>query len=152
MVRIQRASTGLSGSFRTVAIALAATAGLAGLGRSSQAADKVDFAKDIQPIFKQSCIKCHSLDNPRKKAAAGFRLDTRDAALKGGENGKDKDIIPGNSKDSVMYKLLLGSVSVDGEDVEAMPKKKKGQDFKPLPDKQIQLIKDWIDQGAEWSG
>jgi mono/diheme cytochrome c family protein len=131
-----------------VALALSAFGFAAG---SAHAADKqVDFKKDIQPIFHESCIKCHSLDNPKKKASAGFRLDNRADALKGGENAHEKDIIPGNAKDSVMYKLLFGSVSVEGEDVDAMPKKKKGQEWKPLPKEQIQLIKDWIDQGAKW--
>jgi mono/diheme cytochrome c family protein len=137
---------------RNGALALAGGIGLAGLGHSARAADTVDFNKDIKPIFKQSCIKCHSLNNPRHKAAAGFRLDERAAALKGGDNAHEKDIIPGNGKESVMVKLLSGSVNVDGEDIDAMPKHKKGEEFKPLPDEQIQKIKSWIDQGAKWSG
>jgi hypothetical protein len=135
---------------RNVLIGLAAGVGLAGLARTSRAADTVDFNKDIKPVFKKSCIRCHSLDNPRHKAAAGFRLDDKTAALKGGDNAHDKDIIPGDSKDSIMVQLLSKSVNVDGEDIEAMPKHKKGEEFKPLPDEQIQRIKDWIDQGAKW--
>ena len=57
-------------------------------------------------------------------------------------------MVVGNAKDSVLYKILLGTVTVDGEDIEAMPKKKKGQEFTPLPDAKIEMIKDWIDQGA----
>ena len=129
-------------------VALFTVAGMAGMGRVSQAADKVDFEKDVKPILKESCIKCHSLDNPRKKAASGLRLDNKEDAMKGGKSGKS--IIPGNAKDSPLYKLLLGTVTIDGEDIEAMPKKKKGEDFKPLPEKQIEIIKDWIDQGANW--
>jgi mono/diheme cytochrome c family protein len=124
---------------------------LACMPTAAKAADKaVDFNKDIQPIFKQSCIKCHSLDNPRHKAAAGFRLDNRADALKGGDNAHDKDIIPGNAKDSVMYKLLFDNVSIEGEDIDKMPKKKKGEEWKSLPKEQIELIKAWIDQGAKW--
>jgi hypothetical protein len=144
----------MAGTLRGVLMAAVAGAGLAALGGSAGAADAptVSFSKDIQPIFKASCIKCHSLDNPRHKASAGFRLDSREMALKGGDNANDKDIIPGNAKDSVLVKLLHGTVTVEGEDIEAMPKKKKGQEFKPLPQKQIDLIKAWIDQGAKWSG
>jgi hypothetical protein len=131
-------------------IALFVMAGIAGMGRISRAADKVDFEKDVKPIFKESCIKCHSLDNPKHKAASGLRLDTKEDAMKGGKSGKA--IIPGNAKDSVLYKILLGTVTVDGEDIDAMPKPKKGEHFKPLPDKEIEVIKNWIDQGAEWPG
>lgn len=137
-------------ALRNAILSVVASVALAGVAQTTRAADTVDFNKDIKPIFKQSCIKCHSLDNPRHKAAAGLRLDDRADALKGGDNAHEKDIIPGNSKDSVLVQLLSKSVNVDGEDIEAMPKKKKGQEFKPLPDNQIQLIKDWIDQGAKW--
>ena len=130
-------------------MAMAAGIGLSALAAGARA-DTVDFNKDIKPIFKQSCIKCHSLNNPRHKAASGFRLDDRADALKGGDNGHEKDIIPGNSKDSVLVQLLYKSVNVDGEDIDPMPKHKKGEEFKPLPESQIQKIKDWIDQGAKW--
>jgi mono/diheme cytochrome c family protein len=150
MVRTRR----LTGTLRGVVMAAVAGAGLALFAGSAGAADQptVSFSKDIHPIFKTSCIKCHSLDNPRHKAASGFRLDNREMALKGGDNAHEKDIIPGNAKDSVLVQLLHGGVTVDGEDIAAMPKKKKGESFKPLPDKQIELIKAWIDQGAKWSG
>lgn len=136
---------------RNSLLAMAAGMAVAVLAPGARA-DQVDFNKDIKPIFKKSCIRCHSLDNPRHKAAAGFRLDDRADALKGGDNAHEKDIVPGNSKESVLVKLLSGSVNVDGEDIDAMPKKKRGEEFKPLPDKQIELIKQWIDQGAKWGG
>lgn len=141
-----------TGLIRNVVIAAVAGFGIAGLTGSAGAADEpqVSFSKDIQPIFKASCIKCHSLDNPRHKASAGFRLDNRAEALKGGDNAHEKDIVPGNAKESVLYQLLFKTVTVEGEDVEAMPKHKKGQQFKPLPEKQINLIKAWIDQGAKF--
>lgn len=136
---------------RNTVVAVVAGVGIAGIAQSSRAAE-VNFNKDIKPIFKQSCIRCHSLDNPRHKASAGFRLDDRANALKGGDNAHEKDIIPGNSKDSILVQLLAKPVNVDGEDIEAMPKHKKGEEFKPLPSDKIQLIKDWIDQGAKWGG
>ncbi|HEY2585961.1 MAG TPA: c-type cytochrome domain-containing protein [Tepidisphaeraceae bacterium] len=150
MVRTRR----MTGTLRGVVLAAVAGLGLAAFAGSATAADQptVSYSKDIQPIFKASCIKCHSLDNPRHKAAAGFRLDNRDMALKGGDNAHEKDIIPGNAKESVLVQLLHGSVTVEGEDIESMPKKKKGESFKPLPEKQVELIKAWIDQGAKWSG
>jgi mono/diheme cytochrome c family protein len=131
---------------------LAAAIGAASLGGpSARAADKpVDFATDIQPIFKASCVRCHSLDpnKPNKKAAAGLRLDDKAAAMKGGKAGND--IVPGNSKGSLLYELLLGPHKDNGDEIEAMPKSKRGESFKPLPREQIELIQKWIDQGAKW--
>src|SRR5689334_10859444 len=98
----------------------AAGIGLAWSAGWAAAADKVDFASSVQPIVKESCVKCHSLDNPRHKAAGGLRLDSREEALKGGKAGKD--IIPGHAEDSLMYKLLLGPVNHDGDDIDQMPK------------------------------
>ena len=139
---------------------LVRTIGLAGLvfaacmisiymPRPARAADKpIDFKKDIQPIFKSSCIKCHSLDNPRKKAASGFRLDNKEDALKGGDTGHD--IVPGEASNSLLYKLLQGSVKDGDDEIDAMPKARKGEHWKPLPKQKIELIKRWIDEGAHW--
>ena len=123
---------------------------------SASAADAktVDFAKDVQPILKESCVKCHSLDpaKPKHHAAAGFRLDDKAKAMKGGRSGVA--IIPGNAKDSLFVKLLSGSVTVDDHgkdhDLDPMPKQKKGEDFKPLPADQIAILTQWVDQGAAW--
>ena len=116
---------------------------------------QVDFAKDIQPILKESCLKCHSLDKKHHpKGAAELRLDDPKLALKGGRSGPA--IIPGDAKDSLLYKLLSGPVprpdkNEDEKDIPPMPLAKRGQKFKPLPQDQIDLIRRWIDQGAKWS-
>ncbi len=115
---------------------------------------KVDFAKDIKPIFQKSCIKCHSLDpdKPKKKAAAEFRLDDEKAALKGGRAGVD--IVPGDAKNSRLYQLLSGPVPRPDDpdkEIAPMPHVKRGEKFKPLPADQVALIKRWIDEGAGWA-
>ena len=134
------------GALRVSACCLAAGIGLALSAGYASAADNVTFAKDVQPLLKQSCVKCHSLDNPRHQAASGLRLDSKEAALKGGKAGKD--VVPGHAEDSLMYKLLLGPVNHDGDDIDPMPKARRGEKFKPLPKDKIEVIKDWIDQGA----
>src|SRR5438034_1070480 len=55
----------------------------------------IDFARDVQPIFERSCLRCHGPERPKSK----FRLDDRAAALQGGEDNRD-DIIPGDSAHS----------------------------------------------------
>ena len=44
---------------------------------------KVDFGKEIQPIFAARCYKCHG----PKKQEGGLRLDLKDRALEGGDSG-----------------------------------------------------------------
>jgi mono/diheme cytochrome c family protein len=117
----------------------------------AEEAAKVDFNKEIKPIFVASCIKCHHADanNPKVKPKSGFRLDDKAAALKGGENGHD--IVPGSAKDSLLYQLLLGPVKQGDDEIDAMPKTAaKTMPWKSLPQEQIDLIKRWIDQGANW--
>lgn len=113
------------------------------------AAKEVDFKKDIQPILNQSCMKCHKPDpkNPRGPAA-GFRLDDKAAAMKGGKHGVA--IVPGKPDESLLYKLLAGPVTIDNKEISPMPKPQRNQPFKPLAKDKIELIKQWIDQGAKW--
>jgi len=95
----------------------------------------VTFAKDIQPIFKASCFKCHG----EMKQKGGLRLDSLEATLKGGENAPN--VVKGDSAKST----LVHSVARLDED-SAMPPDGKGD---PLSKEQIGLIRAWIDQGAK---
>src|SRR6266404_3422881 len=45
---------------------------------------KVDFARDIQPIFIKRCFECHGPD----KQKSDLRLDRKADALRGGKSGK----------------------------------------------------------------
>src|SRR5438874_11550801 len=65
-----------------------------------RADDKVDFSKSIQPIFEGRCVECHG----PKKVKGKLRLDTREAAIKGGDSGKT--IVPGKADDSEMIRRL----------------------------------------------
>jgi len=96
--------------------------------------DKIDFETQIAPILKESCIKCH---NPGKKKGK-LLLDTKANAMKGGENGRI--FVPGKPEESSFYKLL-----VEKDEDLRMPEKAK-----PLPPDQIDRIKKWIEQGADW--
>jgi hypothetical protein len=67
--------------------------------------------------------------------------------MKGGKHGKV--IIPGKSADSLLFKVLKEPVTIDGEEIHAMPKARPNQDFTPIADEEIELIGKWIDQGAK---
>jgi hypothetical protein len=97
----------------------------------------VDFARDIKPILENSCLRCHGPEKPKNH----FRLDNREAALKGGENGID--IIPGASAKSPLVYYVAGLVT----DME-MPPLGKGT---PLTTNQVALLRAWIDQGVNWA-
>ena len=102
--------------------------------QSASRAWKVDFQKDIQPIFEKACYICHGPGTQM----SGFRLDLKQAAFAGGASGKV--IIPGKASDSSLYKRVAG---IGG--LARMP-----FGGKPLESAQIELIRNWIDQGAEW--
>ena len=111
-------------------------AGLVAYGNwEARAADKVDFAKDIQPILEKSCVECHGPEKPKAK----LRLDIKDGALKGGKDGAV--ILPGEADKSEVYRRII--LPADNDDV--MPN--KGD---KLTKAQTDLIRDWINQGATW--
>jgi len=96
-------------------------------------ATEVDYAKQIRPIFAARCYDCHAEDAQE----AGFRIDRKQRALEGGDSGRV--ILPGNAEESLLYQYVAGL-----DDVVMPP------DDDPLPDDEIALIKEWIDQGAVW--
>ncbi len=98
---------------------------------------KINFDRDIRPIFETSCVRCHGPEKPR----SNFRLDNRLSALKGG-NDSTNDIVPGNSAKS----LLISYVARQVPDME-MPPDGKGD---PLTPQQIALLRAWIDEGVDW--
>jgi len=107
----------------------------AGAATSLAAADKVDFAKDIQPVLQQNCFKCHGAEKQKGK----LRLDSREAALKGGKGG------PAFVASDSAKSELLRRISLPKTDDDFMP-----TEGEPLPKEQIALIKKWIEEGAVW--
>src|SRR5262245_57355386 len=56
---------------------------------------RVDFKRQIEPIFARNCYQCHGAKN----AMGQLRLDDKESALKGGFSGAA--IIPGDSKQKI---------------------------------------------------
>jgi ankyrin repeat protein/mono/diheme cytochrome c family protein len=97
-----------------------------------QAQDRVDFQRDVQPILDEHCYGCHGPE----KQMNGYRLDRRRDALVG---GTITVIAPGSADASRLYLRLIGTrfgrqMPLEGH----------------LTAAQIDVIKRWIDQGAEW--
>lgn len=93
--------------------------------------EPVDFARDVHPILKRSCLECHR----EHKDEGGLRLDSRDDALDSGTIEVD---IPDDSE--LLRRILLPR----GHD-DVMP-----AIGDPLTKKQTSIIRRWIQQGAHW--
>jgi hypothetical protein len=98
------------------------------------AQDKIDFVKQIQPIFAEHCIKCHG----EKTASAKMRLHTV-AGLKEKWDADKELIVAGEPEKSEIYQRLV----LPADDMKRMPKMAD-----PLPKETIELIAAWIKQGA----
>jgi ankyrin repeat protein len=96
--------------------------------------EKVDFARDVQPILRQQCVGCHGPTQQQN----GFRLDQRRAAMRG-STVSPGIIRPGNSAASLFYLRISGNAAGP-----QMPPSG------PLTAEQIAILRAWIDQGAEW--
>jgi mono/diheme cytochrome c family protein len=92
----------------------------------------VEFQRDIQPIFAARCESCHGPEKQR----GGLRLDSHNAILKGGTDGPV--VTAGSSAKSLLIQL------VTGQDPDR-PMPPKGD---RLTERQIALLKAWIDAGA----
>ena len=97
------------------------------------------FEEKIRPILADHCFKCHSHD--AKKIQGGLVLDSREAALTGGDTGAA--VVPGDPGKS----LLIEAVAYTNADLQMPPKKGDG---KKLSDGDIALLTDWVEMGAPY--
>lgn len=97
----------------------------------------VDFTRDIRPLLSNSCFACHGPDEAERQA--DLRLDTREGAIDDAEA-----IVPGDAEAS----LLLERITSTDPD-EQMPPSASSQPA--LSEEQIDLVRRWIDDGAEYS-
>ena len=86
-------------------------------------------------------MDCHSA----KKRKGKLALQNWKAVQKGGKE-RGAAVIPKNSGQSPMYRMLINASGGEGEE-EFMPPEDKGGPLKP---EQIELIRRWIDEGASW--
>jgi mono/diheme cytochrome c family protein len=108
-------------------------AGLVGVLASPVHA-QVDFKQDVEPIFHQNCYACHGPSVQMN----GLRLDRREATLTGGHSGKA--ILASDSEAS----LLIQRVSTADTKLKMPPGDAR------LSSQDIDTLRAWIDQGAEW--
>src|SRR4051794_260298 len=80
--------------------ALAATLGALALPHAAHA-QAVSFSKDIVPILKENCVKCHN----NRQATGGFSVASFSSIEKGGKSGK---ILAPKAADAKLVKLIDG--------------------------------------------
>ena len=97
----------------------------------------VDFAKDIYPLFKRSCLACHNTT----KAKAGLNLESPQMILKGGDSGPAA--VAGKADVS---QLLITAAHRDDPAMPPPGNKVNATDFSP---EELGLMKLWIDQGMK---
>jgi len=95
----------------------------------------VDFNRQIRPILAKQCFACHGPETQQ----SGVALHEFEMAVHEGESGL-KPIVPGNWTESEIIKR----VTSDDPSVR-MPPEGPG-----LSETQVQLLKQWIDSGAEY--
>lgn len=117
--------------------------------RSAEAADpvspdavpeeqRVEFARDVLPILSTNCFACHGPDENERQADLRLDVETDAKADHGGEAA----IVAGDPDRSSVIARLTSS-----DPFEAMPPADSGKQLKP---EEIEIIRRWIAQGAEW--
>jgi hypothetical protein len=109
--------------------------------QAASAGERVEFNRDIRPIFSDTCFACHGPDENKVKGK--LRLDSLEAARKGGKSGEPA-ITPGHPETSLVMKRLQ---TKDADD--HMP---PAEFHKVLSAAQIALVERWIKEGAEYQG
>ncbi|MFN4257913.1 MAG: DUF1553 domain-containing protein [Gemmataceae bacterium] len=100
--------------------------------------ERVEFNRDIRPILSDKCFHCHGPDKAQRKA--DLRLDIEEGAF--ADLGNNQVIAPGDLAHSELYQRITAS-----EPRFRMPPANSGRE---LSERDIALIRRWIEQGAKW--
>src|SRR3954467_9762736 len=100
----------------------------------SNAAEALQFNRDIRPILSENCFACHGHDKNQRKAK--LRLDVRDVAI------EKEAIVPGKPEQS---KLVEHIFATDPDEIMPPPKSRKS-----LTAAQKEVLKQWIKEGAQY--
>ena len=98
---------------------------------------KVDFENDVLPLLQDYCMDCHGPE----KQKSGFRTDRRVHLLKGGDSGL-LAMVPGKPEESYLMEVIQS----DDPEISMPPKGDR------LFEDEIEILRDWIAEGAVWPG
>jgi mono/diheme cytochrome c family protein len=91
------------------------------------------FWKDIYPVLQKNCLSCHGPQRQR----GGFRVDRRQDFF--GQGGREQQIVPGDSGRSPLIAIVSG-----------LRTDMARADAHQLPEREVNLLRAWIDAGAAW--
>ncbi len=98
----------------------------------------INYSQDIRPILSDNCFACHGPDE--KTRQANLRLDTKEGAFS--DPSGYPILVPKEPDESELYLRITSD-----DDSRRMPP----ADFnKTLTPEQIETIKQWISEGAQW--
>ena len=104
---------------------------------ANQPGKSVSFMRDVAPILVENCIACH---NPRKSESK-YVMTTFAQLAKGGQQGEDITLEPGDPDESRLVELIR----LDGN-----PRMPFKQD--PLPKEKVATVERWVTEGAKYDG
>lgn len=102
---------------------------------------KIEFNRDVRPILSNNCYLCHGPD--KNQLQAGLRLDKRDVAVSKLESGQTAIVPHDVSASSMIDRMLSSDPSLK------MPPANSGKSLTP---EEIDTLKKWVEQGAEYQG
>lgn len=91
------------------------------------------FWKDVYPVLERNCLSCHG----PKRQKGGFRADRREDFL--GKGGNEQQVVPGDSGRSPLIAIVSG-----------LRTDMARADAHKLPEREVNLLRAWIDAGAVW--
>ncbi|MGE0607898.1 MAG: DUF1553 domain-containing protein [Pirellulales bacterium] len=130
-------------------LAIVAVVGLLTHGDAAHAGDeplpeRIEFNRDIRPIFSDVCFACHGPDEQQRKGELRLDKELTDSAEGNATGGGKRHSIlsPGDPDHSELFRRVS---SVDPE--MRMPPVEHTRQLSP---RQVALIRRWIEQGATW--
>lgn len=100
----------------------------------------VNFRTEVRPVLADKCFQCHGPDAATR--TADLRLDRKEGLLGHRPNGAP--VVPGDPDSSMLYQRIVHS-----DPALRMPPE---YSHKSLEAGEIERLREWIEQGAEWTG
>lgn len=103
----------------------------------------VSYAKDVAPVIARYCLPCHAEESQN---SSELSLDTHALLMEGGEHGTP--VVPGKPDESILIQKLLPKPPFGETMPLKMRRRSAGVAAKKLTEQEIELLKEWIRQGA----
>ena len=125
---------------------LAIALSIATVAIASGCSKDISYSKDVKPIINTSCLECHD-GKGEGSEESGLILNTYDDLMRGTKFGQV--VVPGDSESSTLFRLIAHKadpkIHMPPHTKDTLASKIKTS----LTEKQIDIIKTWIDQGAK---